>query len=91
VGVQQRGDRIGVGQDPGDVGRGGKAPDAQGALRVAVQLRGQIGQVDVAIGVGADDHDVSDALPPGQLVGVMLIRPTNTTGRSSGGIWSRSR
>ena len=75
VGVQQRGDRVGVGQDPGDVGRGGKAPDAQRPVCVTVQLRGQVGQVDVPVGVGADDHDVGDGLPPGQLVGVMLIRP----------------
>jgi hypothetical protein len=75
VGVQQRGDGVGVGQDPGDVGRGGKAPDAQRPGCVPVQLRGQIGQVDMPVGVGADDHDVGDGLPPGQLVGVMLIRP----------------
>ena len=34
-----------------------------------------MGEVDVAVGVLADRDDVGDRLAPGQLVGVVLVRP----------------
>ena len=34
----------------------------------------ELGQVDVAVGVLVDRHDVGDGLPPGQLVAVVLVR-----------------
>ena len=73
VSVQQRSDRAGVGEDAGDVGGGGEAPDQQRPVRVPDQLALQIVQVDVAVGILADDHDVGDRLAPRQLVGVMLV------------------
>jgi hypothetical protein len=33
----------------------------------------EVGQVDVAVGVLADGHDVGDRLAPGDLVGVVLV------------------
>ncbi len=72
--MQQRGGRPGVSEDAGDVGGGGKAADPQPAVCVADQLAFQVCQVDVAVAILADDHEVSDRLAPGQLVGVMLVR-----------------
>ena len=72
--VQQRGDRVGVGEDAGDVGGGGEAADPQRPVGVPDQLRVQVGQVDVPVGVRADHDDVGDRLPPRQLVGVVLVR-----------------
>jgi hypothetical protein len=74
VGVQQAGDRAGVGEDAGDVGGGREAADAQRPAGEPDQLLAQVGQVDMTVGVFGDDHDVGDRLPPRQLVGVMLIR-----------------
>ena len=35
----------------------------------------ELAEVDVAVGVLADHHHIGDRLPPGQLVGVVLVRP----------------
>jgi hypothetical protein len=51
-----------------------KLPISRGAPRVPGQLAAQVGQVDVAVGVLADDHDVGDGLAPRQLVGVVFVR-----------------
>ena len=70
MGVQQGGNRGGIGQDAGHVRGGREAADQQRPLRVP----GQVSQVDVAVGVLADDHHLGDGLTPRQLVGVMLVR-----------------
>jgi hypothetical protein len=72
--VQQGRDRAGVGQDACHVGGGREAADQQRAPRVPVQLAIQVGHVDVAVGVLADDHDVGDGLAPRKLVGVVFVR-----------------
>ena len=74
MGVQQRGDRVGVGHDAGDVGGGREAADQQRPLCVAVSSRLQVGEVDMAVGVLADHHHLGDRLAPRQLVGVVLVR-----------------
>lgn len=71
--VQERGHRVGVGQDAGHVGRGGETADQRPA-RVPFQPGAQRGQVDLATPVLADDDGLGDALPPRQLVGVVLVR-----------------
>ena len=72
--VQQRGDRRGVGDDAGHVRRRGERADPQWTVVVPVQLDLQSVQVDVAVRVLRDHHDVRDGLAPGQLVGVVLVR-----------------
>src|SRR5690349_5249826 len=54
-------------------GRPGGMPPQRPAY-VPVQLAAQVGQVDMAVSVLADDHDVGDGLAPRQLVGVLLVR-----------------
>ena len=51
-----------------------KLPIRSGRRAYGLQLGRQVSQVDVPVGVGADDHDVGDGLPPRQLVGVVLVR-----------------
>jgi hypothetical protein len=74
VAVQQGGDPVGVGEDPGDVGGGREAAD-QRPPGVADQLGLQPGEVDVAVAVLADGHHLGGRLAPGQEVGVVLERP----------------
>ena len=75
VPVQQIGDRVGVGDDAGDVRRGGEGADLERAFLVRPQCSVQRSQVDVAVGVLGDRHDVADRLAPAELVGVVLERP----------------
>ena len=49
VGVQQGRDRVGVGEDAGDVRGGREAADAQRPVGVADELCCQVGEVDVAV------------------------------------------
>ena len=72
--VQQAGDRPGVGPDAGHVGGGREAADPQWTVRVPAQLRGQRPLVDRPVRGRRDHHHVRDRLPPGQLVGVVLVR-----------------
>ncbi len=72
--MEQHRDGAGVRQDAGDVGRGREGPDAQRPVGVADQLPLQVREVDAAVGVLVDGHDVRDRLPPRQLVGVVLVR-----------------
>ena len=72
--VQQRGDRGRVADDPGHVAGGRERADPQRAVGVRGELRVQPVEVDVAVGVLRDHHDVGDRLAPGQLVGVVLVR-----------------
>jgi hypothetical protein len=60
VGVQQHRDRVGVGQDAGHVRGGGEAADQQRPVCVGPQLAVQVGHVNVAAGVLADDHHLGD-------------------------------
>ena len=71
--VEHARDRIDVGDDPGDVRRGGEAAHLQRAIRVAAQLRLEAGDVDAPVGVLGDGHDVGARLAPRQLVGVVLV------------------
>ena len=73
--VQQGGNGTAVGQDPGHVRGRREAADQQRAVRVAGQLLFEVGQVDMPVGVFADDHDVGNRLAPRQLIGVMFVRP----------------
>ena len=52
-----------------------KSPICSGRSRVRDELRLELREVDVAVGVLGDRHDVGDRLAPGQLVGVVLERP----------------
>jgi hypothetical protein len=54
VAVQQLGDRVGVGDQAGDVGGGREAADLEGPPGVADQLPLQLGQVQLPSGVLAD-------------------------------------
>ncbi len=70
--VQQRGNRIDVGDDAGDVRCGGESPDAQRALRILTQPGEQIVLVDPTARILADRHHLGAGLAPRQLVGVVL-------------------
>ncbi len=74
MGVQQRRDPAGVGENAGHVGRGRETADQQRPAGEPGHLPLQVGQVDVAVGVLADDHHLGDRLAPGELVGVVLVR-----------------
>ena len=74
VAVEQRRDLLDVGDDPGDVRRGGEAADLQRPVRVLAQLGVEVGEVDPPVRVLADGDDVGARLPPRQLVRVMLVR-----------------
>ena len=47
-------------------------PDLERPVGVPLQLGGELGLVDVPVGVLADRDDVGDRLAPGELVGVVL-------------------
>ena len=51
-----------------------KLPISSGGCAYRAELGFQVGQVDMAVGVLADDHHLGDGLPPGQLIGVVLVR-----------------
>jgi hypothetical protein len=72
--MQQRRNRPGVGEDAGHVGGRREAADQQRPAGEPGELPFQVGQVDVAVGVLPDDHHLGDGFPPGQLVGMVLIR-----------------
>ena len=58
---------------PGDVRRGREAADLHRSVRVAAELRFEVGDVDTAGGVLADGDDLRAGLPPRQLVRVVLV------------------
>ena len=64
----------GVADDAGDVAGRREGADLQRPVGVVDQLTLERGDVDVAVGVLRDDHDVGDRLAPRQLVGVVLER-----------------
>ena len=64
----------GVADDAGDVARRGERADLQRARGMADQLLFERAEVDVPVGVLADDDDVGDRLAPRQLVGVVFER-----------------
>ena len=70
--VEQHGDGPRVRVDAGHVGGGREGADAQGSVGMALELLGEVLEVDVAVAVLADGDDVGDRLAPGQLVGVVL-------------------
>ncbi len=70
--VEQHGDGTCVRVDAGHVGSGREGADAEGSVGVALELLGELLEVDVPVVILADGHDVGDRLAPGQLVGVML-------------------
>ena len=78
--MQHGGDGTAVGQDPGHVRGRRKAADQQRAARETGQLAFEVGQVDMPVGVFADNDDVGNRLTPGQLVGMMLIGPDEHDG-----------
>ena len=67
-------DRPPVADDPGHVGGGREAADLDRAVTVSDELFLQVLLIDVAVVVLADDDHVRDRLPPGKLVGVVLVR-----------------
>jgi hypothetical protein len=83
--VEQLRDRVGVGDHPGDVGGGRERADPERPVGVADQLPRQPVAVDAAVRVFGDAHHVGDRLAPEQLVGMVLVGPTNTTGRARSG------
>ena len=83
--VQQARHRHGVGHDPGHVGGGRERADLQGPVGVADELCLEVGEVDVAVGVLADRDHVGDALPPRQLVGMVLEGAHEHDGALAGG------
>ena len=52
-----------------------KRADLEFAVGVLLQLNGELGLVDVPVGILVDGHDVGDRLAPRQFVGVVLERP----------------
>ena len=78
--MQHRGNGTAVGQDPGHVRGRRETADQQRAAREAGQLLFEIGQVHMPVGILADDDDVGNRLAPGQLIGVMLVRPYKDNG-----------
>ena len=73
VPMQQIRDRKGVGENAGDVRRGRERRDLPRPGRVPDELLLESPDVDVPVDVLRDHHDFGDRLPPGQLVGVMLV------------------
>ena len=73
--VEEGGDRVRVGDDPGHVRRDREAPDLQRTARVANELLLEPLDVDAPVLVLGNHDDVGDRLPPGQLVGVVLVGP----------------
>lgn len=88
VAVEQHRDAVGVTDDAGDIARRGERPDLQWSGGVPGKFVLQRADVYMAVGVLPDDHDISDRLPPRQLIGVMLERPDEdhrpVTGRDPG-------
>ena len=74
VRMEEGADPAHVGQDPGDVRCGGERADLERAVRVALQLRGEMAGVDLPVVVLVDHHDVRQGLAPRQLVRVVLVR-----------------
>ncbi len=70
--MEQHGDGSRVGVDAGHVGGRREGADAERPVGEPGELIGQVPEVDVAVGVLADGHDLGDRLTPGQLVGVVL-------------------
>ena len=85
MGVQQRRDAVGVADDPGHVAGCGERADLQRTRMVANELFLQDRGVNVAVHVLGNDDDISDRLPPGQVVGVMLERPDEDHRAFTGG------
>ena len=73
--VEQPRDRALIGRDARDVGGRREAADLERPRRVLDQLLLEVCEIDVAISVLVDHHDLGDRLTPGQLVGVMLEGP----------------
>ena len=73
--VEQRRDRAGVGDDPGDVRRRREAADLERAVGVCGRAppRGRPRSMWPSAS-SSIDHDVGDRLAPRQLVGVVLVR-----------------
>src|SRR5690606_10890408 len=78
--MQQPGDRVGVAEDAGDVARRTERPDLERPIAVRLEFSPKLVLVDVAIGVLVDRHDISDRLPPWQLVAVVLERSDEDDG-----------
>ena len=75
VAVEEIGDAVRVGDDPGHVRRRRERPDPQRPVRVADELLLEARDIDVPVLVLGDHDDVGERLAPGQLVRVMLERP----------------
>ena len=68
-------DPIDVGDDAGDVRRGGEGADLARSMRVAAQFLLEVLEVDATVTVLGDRDDVGARLTPRQLVGVVLVGP----------------
>ena len=71
--VQQCGDGVGVGDDARDVACGREGSDDQRTCGILLQTGSERVEIDVAVEVLGDHHDVGHALTPHDLVGVMLV------------------
>ena len=71
--VEKARDRAGVGDDPGDVGGGGKGPDPHRSLGELDQARFKVFEVYMAVCVLVDLDHSGNGLTPTELVGMMLV------------------
>ena len=74
VRVQEPCDRADVGADARDVRGRRETADAERAVRVRDQFALEEREVDHAVGIFVDGHDVGDGFAPRELVGVVLVR-----------------
>ena len=75
-------------RDPGDIATPPRTSRSSAAGRRTFQLGSRSAESMCPSASSGMRDDVGDRFTPRQLIGVVLERPTNTTGRSSAGIWA---
>ena len=71
--VEERGDPVHVGEDPGHVARRGERAEEEGPSGVTLQFLAEMRGRDPAVGVLRDDDDIGQRLAPRKLVRMVLV------------------